>query len=135
MVLMEERAPLYTSVFKDHQQRHRQVALVSQPRQAGKTTACRSIGARAETFVPCHLLKALEGWADLGFGDFELPYLRDKQKREVGFSGDGGPQALVPGGSQTGRRKPFPNASLFPNADESRPRVPVPAKTLLRQLL
>lgn len=40
-------------------------------------------GARAETFVACHLLKAVEGWTDLGFGDFELRYLRDKQKREV----------------------------------------------------
>jgi predicted AAA+ superfamily ATPase len=42
-------------------------------------------GARAETMVACHLLKAVEGWTDLGFGDFELRYLRDKQKREVGF--------------------------------------------------
>jgi hypothetical protein len=40
-------------------------------------------GARAETLVACHLLKAIEGWTDLGFGDFELRYLRDKQKREV----------------------------------------------------
>ena len=42
-------------------------------------------GARAETFVACHLLKAVEGWTDLGFGNFELRYLRDKQKREVDF--------------------------------------------------
>jgi len=42
-------------------------------------------GARAETMVACHLLKAVEGWTDLGFGDFELRYLRDKQKREVDF--------------------------------------------------
>lgn len=42
-------------------------------------------GARAETMVACHLLKAAEGWTDLGFGDFELRYLRDKQKREVDF--------------------------------------------------
>ena len=42
-------------------------------------------GARAETFVACHLLKAVEGWTDLGFADFELRYLRDKQKREVDF--------------------------------------------------
>src|SRR5215469_997598 len=42
-------------------------------------------GARAETVVACHLLKAIEGWTDLGFGDFELRYLRDKQKREVDF--------------------------------------------------
>lgn len=42
-------------------------------------------GVRAETFVACHLLKAVEGWTDLGFGDFELRYVRDKQKREVDF--------------------------------------------------
>jgi uncharacterized protein len=42
-------------------------------------------GARAETLVGCHLLKAVEGWTDLGFGDFELRYLRDKQQREVDF--------------------------------------------------
>jgi len=42
-------------------------------------------GARAETMVACHLLKAMEAWIDLGFGDFDLRYLRDKQKREVDF--------------------------------------------------
>jgi hypothetical protein len=42
-------------------------------------------GARAETFVACHLLKAVEGWTDLGLGRFDLHYLRDKEKREVDF--------------------------------------------------
>jgi predicted AAA+ superfamily ATPase len=42
-------------------------------------------GQRAETFMACHLLKAIEGWTDLGFGTFELRYLRDKLKREVDF--------------------------------------------------
>lgn len=42
-------------------------------------------GTRAETFVACHLLKAVEGWSDLGLGRFELRYLRDKLKREVDF--------------------------------------------------
>ncbi|MGH8210565.1 MAG: ATP-binding protein [Steroidobacteraceae bacterium] len=42
-------------------------------------------GARAETLVACHLLKAVEGWTDLGLGHFELRYLRDKLKREVDF--------------------------------------------------
>ncbi len=42
-------------------------------------------GARAETFVACHLLKAVQGWTDLGLGRYELRYLRDKQKREVDF--------------------------------------------------
>ncbi len=43
------------------------------------------VGARAETFIACHLLKATEGWTDLGLGQFELRYLRDKLKREVDF--------------------------------------------------
>src|SRR5690606_2292350 len=42
-------------------------------------------GARAETFVACHLLKAVEGWTDIGLGRFELRYVRDKLKREVDF--------------------------------------------------
>lgn len=42
-------------------------------------------GARAETLVACHLLKAVEGWTDRGLGKFELRYLRDKLKREVDF--------------------------------------------------
>lgn len=42
-------------------------------------------GQRAETLMACHLLKAVEGWTDLGLGNFELRYLRDKLKREVDF--------------------------------------------------
>ena len=42
-------------------------------------------GKRFETMVACHLLKAVEGWTDLGLGEFELFYIRDKQKREVDF--------------------------------------------------
>ncbi len=54
-------------------------------------------GKRSETFVACHLLKAVEGWTDMGFGDFRLGYLRDKQKREVDFIivRDGKPWVLV----------------------------------------
>jgi predicted AAA+ superfamily ATPase len=43
------------------------------------------VGQRAETFIACHLLKAVEGWTDIGLGSFELRYLRDKLKREVDF--------------------------------------------------
>jgi len=54
-------------------------------------------GKRAETFVACHLLKAVEGWTDLGYGDFTLGYLRDKSRREVDFvvTRDGKPWFLV----------------------------------------
>ena len=45
----------------------------------------RDEGSRAETFVACHLLKAVQGWSDLGLGVFELGYLRDKEQREVDF--------------------------------------------------
>lgn len=48
-------------------------------------SSVRDEGPRAETFVACHLLKAIEGWQDLGLGDFQLGYLRDKGKREVDF--------------------------------------------------
>ena len=55
------------------------------------------IGQRAETFVACHLLKAVDGWNDMGLGVFDLGYLRDKEKREVDFLvvRDGGPWFLV----------------------------------------
>ncbi len=42
-------------------------------------------GQKAETFIACHLLKAVEGWNDLGIGKFQLGYLRDKNQREVDF--------------------------------------------------
>ncbi len=42
-------------------------------------------GKKAETFTACHLLKAVNLWTDLGLGQFDLCYLRDKQKREVDF--------------------------------------------------
>ena len=42
-------------------------------------------GSRCETLLACHLLKAVEGWTDLGLGHFDLFYIRDKQKREVDF--------------------------------------------------
>jgi predicted AAA+ superfamily ATPase len=48
-------------------------------------SAIEDPGSRAETMIACHLLKSVDGWNDLGFGDFELRYVRDKQKREVDF--------------------------------------------------
>ncbi len=54
-------------------------------------------GARAETLIACHLLKAVEGWTDLGLGEFHLGYLRDKEQKEVDFivTQDGKPWFLV----------------------------------------
>jgi uncharacterized protein len=112
-------------------------------------------GTRAETLVACHLLKSVEGWTDLGFGDFELRYLRDKQKREVDFLvvRDRKPWFLVE--VKIGETNLSPSLGYFQaqtKADHafqvvmnlpyqeadcfriSRP-VAVPAKTLLSQLL
>jgi hypothetical protein len=41
---MTERPRIYTAVLQDHLEGHRQMALISGPRQVGKTTVCRSLG-------------------------------------------------------------------------------------------
>ncbi len=112
-------------------------------------------GARAETFMACHLLKAVEGWTDLGLGNFELRHVRDKDQREVDFVviRDGKPWFLVE--VKTSETKLSPSLAYFHdqlktkhafqvvtdlqyvNADcfaTGRPTV-VPAKTFLSQLL
>jgi predicted AAA+ superfamily ATPase len=113
------------------------------------------VGARTETLVSCHLLKAVEGWTDLGLGSFELRYLRDKLKREVDFlvvrnrkpwflvevkcsERNLSPslahfqsQTRAPHAFQAVLDLPFEPADCF---STHRPTV-VPAKTLLSQLL
>lgn len=42
-------------------------------------------GARFENMVASHLLKAVHTWTDQGHGDFDLQYVRDREKREVDF--------------------------------------------------
>ena len=42
-------------------------------------------GSKAETFVACHLLKAVDAWNDTGLGNFKLGYLRDTNQKEVDF--------------------------------------------------
>ena len=112
-------------------------------------------GKRAETFIACHLLKAVEGWTDLGYGDFELGYLRDKTKREVDFIvvRDGEPWFLVEAKKsdtglsgnldhfqrQTGARHAFQVVVDAEYVDRdcfsyNQPIV-VPARTFLSQLL
>ena len=70
-------------------------------------------GKRFETMVACHLLKAVEGWTDLGLGEFELFYIRDKQKREVDFmvTRDHEPWMLVE--AKQGERKLSDNLIRF----------------------
>jgi predicted AAA+ superfamily ATPase len=42
-------------------------------------------GARCENMVASHLLKAVHLWNDTGLGEYDLFFVRDKQKREVDF--------------------------------------------------
>ena len=112
-------------------------------------------GKRFETMCACHLLKAVEGWTDLGLGVFELRYLRDTQGREVDFVvvRDGKPWILaeaklsdetpapalkhyqpITGAAhafQIVANLPYVDADAFTRHDP----VAVPAKTLLSQLL
>lgn len=113
-------------------------------------------GKRFETFLGCHLLKAVEGWTDLGLGDFALCYLRDRDKREVDFLvvRDRKPWLLVEAKTADDRIGPtlgyFQQATGAPHALQvvleapyvdqdclSRPGRPltVPARTFLSQLL
>jgi predicted AAA+ superfamily ATPase len=113
-------------------------------------------GSRAETFIACHLLKAVDGWTDLGLGAFDLRYLRDKSQREVDFVviRDGKPWFLVetkfsesnlspslkyyhdklntPYAFQAVVEADFIKADCF---SAKRMPVVVPARTLLSQLL
>jgi predicted AAA+ superfamily ATPase len=41
--------------------------------------------ARFENMVACHLLKSCHLWTDTGEGEFELYYLRNKEKQEIDF--------------------------------------------------
>ncbi len=111
-------------------------------------------GQRTETFLACHLLKAVEFWTDAGLGDYALYYIRDKQKREVDFlvAKNRRPWFLVeaktrdtalspalermqkalaaPHAFQVVLDLPFVQADPFERSDP----VVVPAKTLLSQL-
>ncbi len=112
-------------------------------------------GQRNENLLACHLLKAVEGWTDLGLGNFDLFYLRDKQKREVDFlvTRDGSPWFLAEAKTSDNRLSPalahyqrltgaphafqvvfdapYVNADCFSRTDP----VAVPALTFLSQLL
>ncbi len=45
----------------------------------------RDEGARFENMIACHLLKSCHFWTDTGEGEFELYYLRNKEKQEIDF--------------------------------------------------
>jgi len=113
-------------------------------------------GAKFENFIALHLLKSTQLWTDLGFGEFGLYYLRDKDKNEVDFciTLNQQPWCLIeakqsnknslnkslyhfqkqtqaPHAFQVVFDADFVNANCF---DEQKPTI-VPAKTLLSQLL
>ncbi len=46
---------------------------------------CTDRGARHENFIASHLLKSIHLWNDTGMGDYDLYFLRDKEKKEVDF--------------------------------------------------
>jgi predicted AAA+ superfamily ATPase len=48
-------------------------------------SAVQNAGARFENLVASHLLKACHFWTDTGEGEFELRYLRNKEKQEIDF--------------------------------------------------
>ena len=116
----------------------------------------KDAGDKAETFVGCHLLKAVDGWNDMGLGSFELGYLRDKERREVDFIviREGSPWFLVEVKHSTGHLtkalKYYQDQLGVPFAFQvvveadyidadcfAKPRGPlvVPARTFLSQLL
>ena len=42
-------------------------------------------GSKFENLVACHLKKSVDYWSEIGHGEFNLYFLRDKQQREVDF--------------------------------------------------
>ncbi|MCY2929522.1 MAG: AAA family ATPase [Planctomycetota bacterium] len=116
-------------------------------------------GKRAETFLACHLLKAVEGWTDLGLGQFHLGYLRDVAKNEVDFLvvRDGKPWLLVEAKKSDDQLSPalghfqrqlgaphafqvvldadYVDADCFAQTSRSHRPLVVPARTFLSQLL
>lgn len=114
------------------------------------------VGARAENFVACHLLKAIHFWQDRGLGEFQLHFVRDKEKHEVDFlvtknnkpwflvevkhSGNQGvsdslyrfqKQLQAKHAFQVVFDRPYVNADCFIHTDP----VMVPATTFLSQLV
>ena len=71
-------------------------------------------GAVHENLVACHLLKAVHWWQDCGYGDYDLHFLRTKEKREVDFvvSRNGKPWFLVEVKS-TADSNPLRNLTYF----------------------
>ncbi len=48
-------------------------------------SSVENTGAKYENLIASHLLKSCHAWTDCAFGEYDLFYVRDKQKREVDF--------------------------------------------------
>jgi len=112
-------------------------------------------GKRKENFLASHLLKAVHWWNDIGLGEYDLHFIRDKNKREVDFlvSRDKKPWLLIECKS-SGKKSISPHLRFFhetlkpensfqvafnmpfvnKNCFSIKGPVIVPAETLLSQL-
>lgn len=70
-------------------------------------------GAKFENMVAMHLLKTCNYWNDTGQGDFELFYLRNREKQEIDFLIVRDKQPWLPIEVKRGDDKPSPNWQKF----------------------
>jgi predicted AAA+ superfamily ATPase len=82
-------------------------------------------GARFENMVALHLKKLTDAWTDFGYGDFDLRYVRDRERREVSFLITEGrkPYALIQ--SKLSGRDVDPSLRYFANRLKPRYAVQV----------
>lgn len=114
------------------------------------------LGARTENFIASHLLKAVHYWTDRGFGEFDLHYIRTRDKKEVDFLVSRNNEAwflveakhsdnkkispnLADFQQQTGAKHAFQVVLDLPYVDKNcfsiNTPIIVPAKTFLSQLM
>ena len=88
-------------------------------------SAIETPGARFENLVALHLLKLCNVWTDLGLGDFDLFYVRDREKREVDFliTERNKPYALVE--TKLAASNPDPNLKYFADRLKSKYSVQI----------
>ena len=82
-----------------------------------------------ENIVASHLLKNVHLWTDLGFGDYELRYCRDKEKREVDFIITNKQKPLVLIEAKLSETVPSKNLLSFSNLLGNIPMIQLVAKS------
>ncbi|MBL7662047.1 ATP-binding protein [bacterium] len=80
-------------------------------------------GARFENMVASHLLKSVDAWNDLGYGEFRLQYLRTVDKQEIDFiiTADNLPVVAIE--TKLSRDDPSPAFEKLGNYLESIPKI------------